>query len=321
MNVRSGGRLAGAALVTFAAICFGTLGPVTRFAAAAGVEALPLVTWRAAIGALLVGSVMAFGVIRGRAVSVELGAVPLRQRASMLGGVLAGATVNLGIFLAFLRVSIALTLLLFYLYPTLVAVVSAARFGEPFGRRRVVALSASLFGLVLVFGGAGSLGTIDPIGVGLACLAAVAQMLYVLGARHGFGSIPSAQAAAITMGGGALVYLAIAGAVGSLPSIAEPLANPAGLAVVVYAGTIGAGLPTLAFVMGIRRLGPPRAAILSTLEPVVGVLLATALLAEVPTPLQLLGGALVIAGGVLSQLGSAEPAAEHEAVAEADAGA
>jgi drug/metabolite transporter (DMT)-like permease len=314
VNVRTSGRLSGAALVAFAAICFGTLGPVTRFAADAGVEALPLVTWRATIGALVVGWVMALGMARGRAVSVGLGSIPVRERALMLGGVIAGATVNLGIFLAFLRVSIALTLLLFYLYPTLVAVVSAARFGEPFDRRRVVALSASLLGLVLVFAGAGSLGAIDPIGIALAFLAALAQMFYVLAARHGFASIPSAQAAAITMGGGALVYLAIAAVVGTLPSIIEPLASPAGLGIIVFAGTIGAGLPTLAFVMGIRRLGPPRAAILATLEPVVGVLLAAVLLAEIPAPVQLLGGALVIAGGALSQLGGG-PAAEHEAVA------
>ena len=40
---------------------------------------------------------------------------------------------------------------------------------------------------------------------------------------------------------------------------------------VVLAGVIGAGVPTLAFITGIRRLGPSQAAILATLEPVIGV--------------------------------------------------
>jgi drug/metabolite transporter (DMT)-like permease len=179
----------------------------------------------------------------------------------------------------------------------------------------VAALAASLIGLVLVFAGAGDLGAIDPVGVGLAFLAALAQMFYVLAARHGFASIPSGQVATITMGGGALVYLAVAAIAGVLPSVGQPLAGGSSLAVAVFAGTVGAGVPTLAFVMGIRRLGPPRAAILATLEPVVAVVLAAQLLAEVPTAIQVLGGALVIAGGVLAQLGKDAAPAEHEAVA------
>ena len=315
MDARRDGRLTGAALVALAAACFGTLGPVTRFAAEAGVDPLSLVTWRAAIGALVVAAASVLAAAAGRSVSVRLGGIPSRERRFMVAGILAGALVNLGVFLAFLRISIALALLIFYLYPTLVAVVSAVRFGESFDDRRVVALAASLLGLVLVFAGAGGLGTIDPIGVTLAFLAALAQMFYVLAARHGFATIPSAQVATMTMGGGVLVYLAVSAIAGALPSIGQPLAGPTSLATVVFAGTVGAGVPTLAFIMGIRRLGPPRAAILATLEPVVGVLLAAALLAEIPMPVQLLGGALVIAGGVLSQIGAAVPPAEHEAVA------
>lgn len=316
VRVRDDDRLIGAGLIAVAAVCFATLGPLTRFAADAGLEPLPLVTWRAAIGALVVALLMAVRTAAGRPAVVRLGAIPIRERRLMLAAVFAGALVNLGVFLAFVRISIALSLLIFYLYPTLVAVVSAARFGEPFDRLRITALAASLIGLVLVFAGAGDLGAIDPVGVGLAFLAALGQMFYVLAARHGFATIPSGQVATITMGGGALVYVVIASLAGALPSIGQPLAGGSSLAIAVFAGTVGAGVPTLAFVMGIRRLGPPRAAILATLEPVVAVVLAAVLLAEVPTAIQVLGGALVIAGGVLSQLGAALPATEHEAIAE-----
>jgi drug/metabolite transporter (DMT)-like permease len=316
VRARDDDRLIGAGLIALAAVCFATLGPLTRFAADAGVDPLPLVTWRAAIGALVVAVVTAVRVAAGQPALVRLGAIPIAERRVMLGGIFAGALVNLGVFLAFVRISIALSLLIFYLYPTLVAVVSAARYGEPFDRLRVAALAASLVGLVLVFAGAGNLGAIDPVGVGLAFLAALGQMFYVLAARHGFATIPSGQVATITMGGGALVYLAVAALAGVLPSIGQPLAGGSSLAVAVFAGTVGAGVPTLAFVMGIRRLGPPRAEILATLEPVVAVILAASLLAEIPTAIQVLGGALVIAGGVLSQLGAASPATEHEAIAE-----
>ena len=55
-DVRAAPRadIVGAGLVALAAACFGTLGPLSRFAGDAGVEALTLVTWRAAIGAVVV---------------------------------------------------------------------------------------------------------------------------------------------------------------------------------------------------------------------------------------------------------------------------
>ena len=315
VNVRSGTRLRGAALVALAATCFGTLGPLTRFGSENGIDPLPLVTWRAALGALLVLVVVAARAARGRTSFVPFAAVARREWALQAIGIVSGATLNLGLFLAFGRISIALALLIFYSYPTLVSVFSALRFGEPFDRFRGTALASTLAGLALVLAGAGGVGALDPIGVGLALLAGLAQMFYVLAARHGFPNVPTLQAATITMGGGAVLYLLLGGVVGTLPGILQPLATPTAFAIALVAGFIGAGIPTLAFIGGIRLLGPPRAAILSTLEPVVGVLLAAVLLSEVPSLLQAFGGGLVIAGGVLAQLGPEAAPAEHEAVA------
>lgn len=315
MDVRVGGRLTGAALVALAAICFGTLGPLTRFGTQNGIDPLPLVTWRAGIGALLVIVVAVARAARGRPSFVPVGAIPRREWVLQGMGIISGATLNLGLFLAFARISIALALLIFYSYPTLVSVVSAARFREPFDRLRVAALGTTLVGLALVLAGAGGVGSLDPIGVGLAFIAGLAQMFYVLAARHGFPSIPTFQAASVTMGGGAILYIVLGVAGGTLPLVAQPLASVPAFCIALIAGVVGAGIPTLAFISGIRRLGPPRAAILSTLEPVVGVVLAAVLLGEVPGALQAAGGVLVIAGGVLAQVGPDAAPAEHEAVA------
>ncbi len=118
----------------------------------------------------------------------------------------------------------------------------------------------------------------------------------------------------MTMGGAALGYLAIALATGQLASLGAPLASREALVPVLLAGFIGAAIPTLCFITGIRLLGPPRAAILATLEPVVGVALAAWLLGEQPAPLQLVGGALILVAAVLLQVGGTT-ASDHEAVA------
>jgi drug/metabolite transporter (DMT)-like permease len=68
--------------------------------------------------------------------------------------------------------------------------------------------------------------------------------------------------------------------------------------------------------MGIRILGAPRAAIISTLEPVVGVALAALVLAEIPTPLQVVGGGCIIGAAIVVQRRPGVRPAEHEAVAD-----
>ena len=307
-------RLLGAGLIVIAASCFGTLGPLARFAAQGGVGSLSLVTWRAAIGGLCMVSFIGLRMAFGHRDFRSFRDLPLRDRWSLVAAALANTVLNLSIFIAFERVSIALALLVFYLYPAIVAIASTVWFGERLDGIRWGALATSLIGSVLVVAGAGSLGHIDLVGIGLAFAGAVAQAFYVLAARHGFARVPGPQAAATTMLLAALLYAAAALLVGQASALVQPLAGAAAAWPVLLAGVVGAGVPTLCFITGIRLLGAPRAAILATLEPVVGVGLAALLLGEQPALLQMVGGLLIIGAGVLLQVRSPDELAEHEAV-------
>ncbi len=312
----SGSRdLAGAGLIVLAATCFGTLGPLSRFAGDAGVDSLTLVTWRAGLGAACMVGFLAARRATGAAFPAPLRSVPAREWWFVAAAAVANTILNLSVFVAFERISIALALLVFYLYPALVALVSVAWFGERLDRIRWTALGLSLLGMVLVVTGAGGLGKLDLLGVGLALVAAMGQTFYVLAARHGFARVPGAQAAALTMTGALVLYLPVILGIGGLAAVGQPLASGAALWPVVVAGVVGAGIPTVSYILGIRRLGAPRAAILATLEPVVGVTLAALLLGEQPTVVQAVGGALIIGAGVALQLRPRARAADHEAVA------
>jgi drug/metabolite transporter (DMT)-like permease len=312
----AGADLAGAGLVALAAACFGTLGPLSRFAGDAGVDSLTLVTWRAAIGGLVVMVYIGLRFVALGERPARLRALPTRDRWFLLAAAGANTILNLSAFIAFERIEIALTLLVFYLYPAGVAIAATIWFGDRLDPLRWTALGVSMIGMTLVVAGAGSLGEVDGLGVGLAFVAALAQVFYVLAARHGFARVPGPQAAALTMGGAAALYVVIGLVVGSLGALGQPLASAAAATPVLLAGIVGAGIPTLAFILGIRRLGAPRAAILATLEPIVGVGLAAWLLAEQPAPIQVGGGALILAAAVLLQLGPRAAVAEHEAVEE-----
>ena len=304
----------GAGLVVIAAICFGTLGPITRFADDAGVGSLAIVAWRAGIGATTM--LLLLLVLRGTSGRRPLSfrQLPPRDRWFIGAASMANLFLNLAMFIAFVRIEIGLALLVFYSYPAFVALASVIWFGERLDAVRWSALVVSMLGLTLTLAGAGDLGELDVVGIGLSFLAALTQAFYVLAARHGFPRVPPIEAAAVTMGGATLGYLVIALVTSQLASLAAPLSSREALVPVLLAGFIGAAIPTLCFITGIRLLGPPRAAILATLEPVVGVALAAWLLGEQPAALQLVGGALILVAAVLLQVGGTT-ASDHEAVA------
>jgi len=306
----------GAGLVVLAAVCFATLGPTSRFAFAAGVNELTLVLWRVVVGGLFVlGTAVVLGRL-GQVVARPFREIPRRHRLMLGVAGLTNAALNLAVLMAINRISIALALLVFYTYPALVALVSTAFFGERLDALRWSALGVSLVGLALVMIGAGEVGQLDLVGVSLAFLGALCQVVYALLARHGFPSVPSPQAGGVTFGVAALTYLVVAGLTGQMGVLNTPLASSAALVPVLFAGVVGAGIPTMAWIMGIRILGAPRAAIISTLEPVVGIALAAVLLAEIPTPLQVLGGACIVLAAIVVQRRPGVVPAEHEAVAD-----
>jgi len=316
MTSRLSPNLLGALLIVIAASSFGVLGPIARIANGAGVSSLALVTWRAGVGAIVV---LVFVAVRAAASSglwSPWRELPLRDRLLISLAAFTNAALNLGMFVAFLRIGIALALLIFYIYPALVALASVIWFGERLDRLRWAALGISMSGVVLVIAGAGDLGSLDALGIGLAFIGALAQTFYALAAHHGFRAVPGTQAAAVTMGGAAVVYLVIALLIGRLAEMGQPLDSVAALWPVLIAGVLGAGLATVCFIGGIRLLGAPRATILSTLEPVVGVALAAVLFGTLPSPLQFAGGLLIIAAGIVLQLRPSGEIAEHEAIAE-----
>jgi drug/metabolite transporter (DMT)-like permease len=312
-GARPAGDGLGASLVVLAAVCFATLGPTSRFAYSAGVDALTLVTWRAVIGGLVVVVIALILARFGQVVARPFREIPRRQLGMNVFAGLTNALLNLTVLFAITRISVGLALLVFYTYPAMVAVVSTVLFKERLDGTRWAALGISFIGLVLVLIGAGQVGQLDALGVALAFAGGVCQVVYALTARHGFPAVPSPQAGGVTFVVAAAAYLLGAVVVGNLAALNAPLASSAAFLPVLWAGIIGAGIPTMAWIMGIRLLGAPRAAIISTLEPVVGVLLAAILLSEVPTPLQIVGGAFIVVAAIVVQRRPGVEPAEHEA--------
>ncbi len=211
--------------------------------------------------------------------------------ALLLGAVGYGAQAG-GYFAALERLDASLLSLLVYTFPIMVAVAAVALGREAASPRTGVALGLGSAGLVLVLAGA-SAGALDALGTALALGAAVVYSAYILISEDVAGRVGPLELGALVCTGAAAT-LTGAGLVGGDldPAVvsATGFAWLGGLAVVSTVGAIAL------FFAGLRRVGPTAASILSTLEPVVTVLLAFAVFGESLGPAQLAGGALVLSG-------------------------
>jgi drug/metabolite transporter (DMT)-like permease len=184
-----------------------------------------------------------------------------------------------------------LVALLLYLYPALVAILSAAVLHERLSAAKLGALAVALVGTVLTIGPASSA---SPVGVALGIAAASIYAVYIVA-----GSRLTARVPPQTM---ASVVIASAGAVFVVAALAQGPTwprTPAGWLAVLGIAIISTVAAIVLFFAGLERVGPTRASALSTVEPVCTVLLAAVLLGETVAPLQLVGGALILTAVVL----------------------
>lgn len=301
--MRERSLLVGSLTVVAAAAGFGLLGPLARFAYDAGLGPISFVAWRAGVGALVVAAYVGWRVRRGRALVLPW-RIPVGQRSALAVAGLMGLVLNVAMFFAFERTTIAIALLAFYTYPALVAVVAVARGHERLDAARVLALVMALAGMVLVVAGgldpaAGI--RVDPLGIGLALVAALSQTVFVTISRAGYPSMPTEQVMGWILAVSFVACVVLAVATGGASELGVPFGAPTVLSLVLVAGVLAAGIPGILFLTGIRTIGGTRTGILMLFEPIVGVVLAAALLDERIVPIQTVGGIAILGAAVLIQ--------------------
>jgi drug/metabolite transporter (DMT)-like permease len=304
MPTRRAGLIGALATISGAAL-FGSLGVASRFAYDAGVEPFAFVAWRAASGAVAIAIVVA--ALHGpRAAWANIARSGRRAQLGLLLAVLLGSALNLAMFLAFDRTTIALALLGFYTYPAMVAAAAGILGRERLDAARVVALGLALTGMIAVV--LGGLSTtvpvrIDALGIGLGLLAACFQAAFVL-TSHRFAAVRADLSIGAILVGSAIISGTLTIATGGVAALVQPLGQPSVVALLVGVGLFAAALPSVLFLTGIRWIGGVRAGILMLFEPVVGVVLAALFLAEGLQPLQVAGGATILAAALLVQRGT-----------------
>jgi drug/metabolite transporter (DMT)-like permease len=194
------------------------------------------------------------------------------------------------------RLSSSIYVILIYIYPSLV-VLYALLSGRSIPRMFWLGLPLTLMGLFLTSFEFGVALTIDPIGLVLTMINALALAAYMLLSEKVFKSL--GEPIFGTMGvlsGAMLVGLLLIPFLGiSTPNTFE------GWALLVIFGIFGTLIPIVAMNVSLKKLGAARGSLIITLQPVLTVLMAMVFLNESLTLQQWVGGGLVILAIILLQ--------------------
>jgi drug/metabolite transporter (DMT)-like permease len=281
-----------------AAAALGTLGVISTLAYREGVPAPVFTALRAALGALVLGAL----VVLHWQPSTSLRLLPHRERRALAIATAANGVMNLLLFAAFSVMSVAIVMTLFYMYPVLVMLALAGLGREHITAVRLGALGLAVAGLVLVVGGqVGPDADVTLAGVSLALAAAVCQAAYLVVSRDGYLSVPAVQATSLILLGGMLISGTAAGLTGGFSDAGTWLSEPVVWVTVLLAGTVGAAIPKVLVLMGVRRIGGTRTAMLMLAEPVVAVVSAAVVLGQPITGAEVLGGAAILVAAALVQ--------------------
>jgi drug/metabolite transporter (DMT)-like permease len=302
-------RLLGVALAAASACGYGSGALFAKSVYGAGIDWLALLFWRFLIGGALVWAwALLFRDNRAglRALS--------RQRVVALLGLGAFFTMNASTYYAALEyVSASLAALIVYIYPALVAVLSI-RWGHGLqGRRPWVALGLVTFGVALTIGGIET--RAEPVGLVLIVASPIIYSVYIILAARLAGERRGETAASRTGGAGAETRPAVAASmmitgtfavVAVLAVLAGEPVLPSQVPADAWFGLVGiavfsTALAISAFYASTARIGAAQTALVSTVEPVWTITLATLFFGESLAPVQLLGGAFVIGGVILAQ--------------------
>lgn len=194
--------------------------------------------------------------------------------------------------------------LLFFTYPVfIVLVLLALGHGLP-GKLVAGSTLAVVCGAALIAGSSGGL-SIQPLGLLLVLGSAAAYTGYVIVIHRALRVSNPLTASMWVTGGVAITLFAVAALFGEtgLPANWQEWGELGGMG-------FGSAAGSVCFFVGLRRIGPVRTSILSTLEPLAVAVLSFVLLAEALRPGTVLGGLLILGGAAVAARANSVPAVQ-----------
>lgn len=267
---------------------FGTIGAFKRYI---GVSAGELALYRAILAVVFIGLVLL----------VTRRPIPFRQIKKQLPLLLlSGAAMGINwilLFLAYEHTSVSIATLSYYFAPIIVTLLCPILFKEKLTLKQIICFVVSTAGLVLITGiQAGEGSQLTGIAFGLAAAVFYATVILMNKFIRG---VDGLHRTFIQFVGAVIVlipYVALTGGV-TLGSL-----NSSGWINLLIVGLVHTGLCYCLYFSALKDLPGQKAAILSYVDPLVAVLISVTFLQEPMTPIQWVGGALILGATLVNEL-------------------
>lgn len=265
---------------------------------ATGLVSLDIATWRFVFAAPLFWlMILASRGFQKSKNDQPMSSEPLpRIKLLLMGAMLAAAALTA--FVGLESLDAGTFVILFYTYPAMVALLSLI-LGERLPSQGWMALVLTLWGTVLTVPNfSQGFGSGSAQGVIMALInALIVAVYFILNSRvlRGHTALASASAWAVTGACGVFVVMAV------FRQVAVP-AEPKTWLLLIVLASFSTVMPVFALTNGLQKLGASRAAILSTVEPLMTIAFAMLFLGESITFVQFLGGTLILASVIMLQL-------------------
>ncbi len=218
-----------------------------------------------------------------------------RQRNISLGLGVLFAGIVFGLFKAIELLQVPVAVLTYFIYPLLTGIVGALVGLDKLTWRGATAALVAFVGLAMIVG-AGS-DAIVPAGIAIAVAAACSRTAVLLITRA---SLMGADPRLVTWYS-ILSSTAVLGAI-SLGTLNWHPPHTAYGWVALITVSITITISVLMLFVSVNRIGPFRSALIMNLEPLLATILSVPLLGDIVTPVQALGGAIMLASLVAFQL-------------------
>ncbi|WP_346938351.1 DMT family transporter [uncultured Clostridium sp.] len=279
---KSSDKIKGIFYIAIASIAFGIMPILAKLAYKGGANAINTLALR-----FTFASIILFFYIKNKKLSLRLNKDQIKLILFM--GVIGYSMTSILLFIAYNYIDVGIAGMILHTYPLMVMVLSIIIYKEKFKLKKFLYLMVTTIGVFIMLDV--KVGSINTIGVVLVLLSALCYAIYVLGASND--KVKNINSYVMTF------YISVISAiVGSATGIAtNSFNNPInfyGIISILLIAFISTVVALMAFLKGVKLIGPTNSAIFSALEPIVSLVLGVIVLGESISFKIIIGSTIII---------------------------
>ncbi len=282
----------GELFVVISAVGFGTMGVLGKLAYKEGLNTQTLLTLR-----FIFASLILFVILKLKGKSVKIPAEHIKSY-FFLGSILY-TLVSFFYFFALNYISASLTVVIFFLYPIYVTIISIVFLKDKLTKIKLICLIVSFVGIYIIVSPGNA--QVNMTGIILSLIGGLLYAFYVV--FLGYSNIKYTD----SLTTGFYINLFAAFGMGTWAFTTQNFIYPINSQALMYSillGLFASAVAIMAFFAGVKLIGAVKASIIANVEPLAAVILATVILSETLSMTQLFGGLLIIVAVITISLPS-----------------